>query len=86
MRPPEETANPRRRWRAGAALAGVLSALLPLAAQVPARALEQVVLQIPLVETGGGEDADCRELLRGVKAGAGAGPAGKDRQAPAQRR
>ncbi|MFO0522105.1 MAG: AsmA family protein [bacterium] len=41
---------------------------------------------IPLVETGGGEDADCRELLRGVKAGAGAGPAGKDRQAPAQRR
>jgi predicted dienelactone hydrolase len=29
-----------------------LSALLPLAAQVPARALEQVVLQIPLVETG----------------------------------
>ncbi|MEB3317940.1 MAG: alpha/beta fold hydrolase [Cyanobacteriota bacterium] len=48
----EGNANPRRLWRAGAALAGLLSALLPLAAQGPARALEQVVVRIPLLETG----------------------------------
>ena len=38
--------------RIGAALAGLLSALLPLAPLAPARALEEIVVQIPLLEKG----------------------------------
>jgi predicted dienelactone hydrolase len=51
-RPSERaTTNYRRCWP-GAPLAGLMGVLLPLAWLAPARALEEVVVQIPLVETG----------------------------------
>ncbi len=44
--------NVSLRRRLGAALVGLASALLPLAPVVPARALEEIVVYLPLVETG----------------------------------
>ena len=44
--------NQRRRRRRTATLVGLLGTLLPLASLAPARALEEVVVRIPLVETG----------------------------------
>jgi predicted dienelactone hydrolase len=52
--PDRERAMPLagRRWRVGAALAGLVATVLPMAAGSPARALEEVVVRVPLVETG----------------------------------
>jgi predicted dienelactone hydrolase len=47
---PASAHRPRHRW--GLPLAGLISALLPLAPLMPARALEEVVVRIPALETG----------------------------------
>lgn len=47
-----EPSTKGRRWRLGPALAGLMGVLLPLASLAPARALEEIVVRIPLVETG----------------------------------